>query len=75
MILIHLVNYRQDNVLRNLPVDVRIDAGKKVASVSLISPDLEGSSELEYKIKGDRCRFVVPSLEVYDVLVVRLDGS
>ncbi|MFC1614543.1 beta-galactosidase trimerization domain-containing protein [Gemmatimonadota bacterium] len=74
LILIHLINYRQENVLNNLPVDVRIDAGKKVNSVSLISPDRNGSSKLEYKTQGDRCRFIVPLLEVYDVVIIRLDS-
>ena len=74
LILIHLVNYRQGNILSNLAVDVRIDDGKRVGGVRVISPDREGSRELKYQIEGGRCRFTVPVLEVYDVVVIDLEG-
>ena len=45
-----------------------------LVGVRVISPDRPGSRELEYEIQGDRCRFSVPVLEVYDVVVVTLAG-
>jgi len=74
ILLVHLVNYRMDNVLSNLPLDVRIEAGKKVAGVRVVSPDRPGSRELKYEVQGGRCRFSVPLLEVYDVVVITLKG-
>ena len=53
---------------------MRIDDGKKVGGVRVISPDREGSRELKYQIEGGRCRFTVPVLEVYDVVVIDLEG-
>ena len=73
--MIHLVNCRQGDILSNLPVDLEIGAGKSVRGVRVLSPDREGRQELEYTIEGDRCRFNVPLLEVYDVLVVELGRS
>jgi len=70
LIVIHLVNYRKDNVLANIPVDLGINRGGKVRSVKVLSPDRQGFSELEFTQAGDRCRFTVPLLKVYDVIVV-----
>lgn len=75
LIMIHLVNYRKGGVMANIPVDVRIDRGRKVRRVRVISPDREGSQELEFSRVGERCRFTVPLLEVYDVIVVTQSGS
>ena len=38
--------------------------------VRVISPDRQGSSELEFTQAGERCRFTVPILKVYDVIVI-----
>jgi hypothetical protein len=69
-VMVHLVNYRSQNTLSNLPVDVRLDAGKSVSSVRVVSPDREGSQELKFSVEGGRCRFSVPELKIYDVIVV-----
>ena len=70
LIIIHLVNYREGNMLANIPVDVRLDQGRKAAAVKLVSPDREGGQTLEFTQSGDRCRFTVPQLKIYDVIVV-----
>lgn len=75
LIMIHLVNYRKDNTLYNIPIDMQFDAGKSVNDVQVISPDRDGSQHLEYSLEKYRCHFIVPILEVYDVIIVRLTDS
>jgi len=71
-IMIHLVNYRKDNPLYNVPIDIQFSAGKSVYDVQVISPDREESQHLRYSLEKDRCHFIVPVLEVYDVIIVSL---
>ena len=73
-IMIHLVNYRQGDILTNLPVDLRIDGGKSVSGVRIVSPDRPGVQELKFTMDGDRCRLTVPVLQVYDVIAVTLSN-
>ncbi|MBN2289422.1 MAG: hypothetical protein JXQ83_08830, partial [Candidatus Glassbacteria bacterium] len=72
MVLVHLVNYRLGDVLTDIPVDIRVDAGKKVGRVRVVSPDRPGEQELDFQFEGGRCSFRVPLLEVYDVVMVDL---
>ncbi|MEA2063483.1 MAG: beta-galactosidase trimerization domain-containing protein, partial [Gemmatimonadota bacterium] len=69
-IMIHLVNYALGSTLSDIPVEVRIGKGRSVNRVEVISPDRPGSQSLEFSTEGERCRFTVPRLEVYDVIVI-----
>ena len=70
MILVHLVNYRRGNKLSALPFEVELDQGSRVRNIRLISPDSDSVENLEFSQSGNRCRFIVPRLEVYDVVVI-----
>jgi hypothetical protein len=72
LIALHLVNYRQGNILENIPVEIEVDPGRSVTGVKLLSPDPPQKGELEFRIEGQRCRLVLPRLEVYGVVAVRL---
>ncbi len=47
--------------------------GKKIASVSLLSPDGRVPETVVLKREGDRVRFRLPALEVYNVAVLKLE--
>jgi hypothetical protein len=70
LIMVHLVNYRQDDKRTDIPVDVRLDEGRKVRSVRVLSPDRAGEQSLEYSVDGGRVWFIVPELKVYDFIVI-----
>lgn len=69
-IMVHLVNYRPETRLRNISVDLALDRGKGVASVSALSPDRQGARKLPFNVSGGRCTFSVPDLAIYEVIVV-----
>jgi hypothetical protein len=74
LLILHLVNYLQGNTLKNFPVDLVLDAGKRAVKVDLVSPDLDEGKELDFVMEGQKCRFNVPELQVYDMIVVRLSS-
>ena len=74
LLLLHLVNYRQSSVLKNIPVDLELDPDLSLIKIELLSPDLEQSRELEFRMDGQRCRFVIPKLQIYDVVAMRLSN-
>ncbi|MEA1997461.1 MAG: alpha-amylase family protein, partial [Gemmatimonadota bacterium] len=75
LIMVHLVNYRENDKLTNIPLEVETGRGRKVRSVRVISPDREGEGrKLEFSsMKDNRIKFTLPLLEVYDVVVITLD--
>ncbi|HUU29977.1 MAG TPA: alpha-amylase family protein [archaeon] len=72
MILVHLVNYRKDSILEDLPVEVEVGPGKKVREVRIVSPEPASEAKVSFEMESGRCSFDVPRLEVYDVVVVEL---
>ena len=70
LIMVHLVNYRENDTRESIPVDVRLDQGRKVKSVKVVSPDRDGEQQLEFGIADGRVMFVVPELKVYDMIVI-----
>ncbi|OPZ77970.1 MAG: hypothetical protein BWY77_01595 [bacterium ADurb.Bin431] len=69
--ILHLVNY--DKPLRN--VRVRLDLtgfSKKIdrKKIHCLSPDLEASIPVQATAKGSLLEFTLPSLEVYNVVVI-----
>ncbi len=70
LIMVHLVNYREADVQSAIPLDVRLDKGRKVSSVRVISPDRATEQNLEYSVENGRVTFIVPVLKVYDLIVI-----
>jgi hypothetical protein len=70
-VLVHLLNYasEQGPVSGRIDVSVAIPQGRKVRTVSLISPD-HPAQELKVDMRGARARFTVPRLHTYGVAVV-----
>jgi len=77
---VHLVNYdREEGADREMPIPaqdmklkLRVPDGSRVSSVSLVSPDLEGDTELPFEQTGEAVAFAVPSILVYDVIAIEL---
>lgn len=72
LIVVHLVNFKKDSKLANIPVEVRIDPGSQVDGITLTSPDRADDETLLFTMDGDHACFVVPDLQVYDVIAIRL---
>ncbi|MFH1068479.1 MAG: beta-galactosidase trimerization domain-containing protein [Candidatus Glassbacteria bacterium] len=72
LLAVHLVNYKAGSRLAGIPVEVTTGREKKVREVRLLSPDLTGTVKLDFTLEEGICRFVVPSLEVYDVIAISL---
>jgi hypothetical protein len=54
-------------------VTLAIPKGKRIAGVELISPDRPSGERLKFETEGGRVRFTMPSLEVYNVAVLKLE--
>ncbi|HLA40911.1 MAG TPA: beta-galactosidase trimerization domain-containing protein, partial [Candidatus Glassbacteria bacterium] len=72
LVALHLVNYKENSRLANIPVEVTVGKGKKVREVKLLSPDRADSARLEFTLDEGICRFVVPELMIYDVIAIGL---
>lgn len=72
--MLHLINYNvwREKLVKNINVSLKIPTGKRVKELLLLSPDREGSASLPFNVKDGRAVFKVPSLEVYDLVVVKL---
>jgi hypothetical protein len=70
---LHLVNYAHGTTVSNIDVDIQIPNGKKVKSVTVLSPDAKSEKSLVFKQSGRRGTFTVPSLLIYDVVLVEVE--
>ena len=74
-LVLHLLNY---DVVRtpsvsNIDVSLQITQGKKVKSVSLLSPDEQTPITLPATARDGRAGFIIPRLQTYDLVVVQLE--
>ncbi len=64
--IIHLVNYRKDQ-----PVDdISLELTSRVKKAWMVSPDFEGRKTLIVNELGKKSKVMIPSLQVYDVVVL-----
>ena len=70
--LVHLVNYRNNDPIRNVLVNMRLPVGYDVEAVLLRSPEREHDIDLLYEEEGDRVKFVVPAVSVYEIAIVQI---
>jgi hypothetical protein len=70
--LVHLVNYRKNNPQQNVLVNMRLPAGCEVDAVLLRSPERERDIDLLYEEEGDRVKFSVPSVSVYEIAIIKI---
>jgi hypothetical protein len=72
--MLHLINYNdvKKGLVKDITVSLKIPKGKQVKELRLLSPDKEGTESLSYTVKNGRAVFMVPSLEIYDLVVINL---
>ncbi|MFC2076926.1 hypothetical protein ACFLT7_07575, partial [candidate division KSB1 bacterium] len=71
-LLLHLVNFKQD-LIGDIGVDLKIPDGKKVKSVTVLTPDSVRGGSIKHEQSGDRLAFRVPELKLYDMAVIQLN--
>ncbi len=71
--ILHWINYKLESPVDPAVVTACAPKGKKIASVSLLSPDGRVPETVVLKREGDRVRFRLPALEVYNVAVLKLE--
>ena len=71
-LILHWINYNIPAPVAPCEVTLATPAGKRVASVELLSPDGKAPGPAEFTVERGRVRFTMPALEVYNVAVVRL---
>jgi hypothetical protein len=70
---LHWVNYRLGSTVPPTAVTLAIPKGKRITGVELISPDRPSGERLKFETEDGRVRFTMPSLEVYNVAVLKLE--
>jgi hypothetical protein len=70
-LILHLVNFKQD-LLRDIPVEVKIGNGERVESITLISEDFDTTPAVSFDQQDGRLLFRIPELRTYDMLVIQL---
>jgi hypothetical protein len=68
--LLHLVNYDERKLIRDIEVTLQLPAEKVGVTVRLLSLDFERARMLSAELRGRSLRFTVPELNLYALLVI-----
>jgi len=71
--LIHLVNYRPDGPVENVKVNLRLPEGRRVMSLTLVSPERDRSLDISFQQGCETIEFTVPSVGVYEIAIIKLE--
>ncbi len=71
--LVHLVNYRSDGPMRDVPVSLELPKGSRAKRVALASPDRDADRNVPFDQQGGTVRFTVPELRIYEIAAVELE--
>ena len=69
--LLHLLNFRIEEPLTNIPVKVRLPRGRRLRAAVLESPDGQPRQVLEVSAREGVVSLVVPKLEIYNLILLR----
>jgi hypothetical protein len=73
-IILHLLNFEYMNPpVKNIRVDLQVPEDKRVTQVTVISPDRTNDEFLPFKNEGERVILTVPQLDVYNIIVFKLE--
>jgi hypothetical protein len=74
VLMLHLLNYDVENksIIKNIDVRLKIPNGKKVEKVEILSPDREQITMLKYKSDKNSIHFQTPQLQLYNLVLVKL---
>jgi hypothetical protein len=70
-LLLHLVNFKRD-LLKDIPVELKVPDGKKVESLILIQEGNTDPQQVKFKKEGNVLFYMVPQLKLYDLIVIQL---
>ena len=72
-LMLHLLNYNVEKQpqVRNIKVGIKIPNKKEFTQVVLFSPDGNSNENLDFTRIGDKIQFKVPSLHVYNMVVIK----
>lgn len=70
--LVHLINYRNNEPITNVLVNMRLPAGCNVKAILLRSPERKRDIDILYKEEGERVKFVVPSVNIYEIAIIQI---
>ena len=70
--LVHLVNYRADEPVKNIVTRVRLPAGRHVKTLMLASPERKSDLQLPFEEQGGVVAFTVPEVRVYEIAVLTM---
>jgi hypothetical protein len=72
---VHLVNYRVDDPVTDVSVRLLLPAGRRVKSVTLVSPERQGDLEVSFQEQEGSVIFCVPQVGVYEIAVVTMQQA
>ena len=70
--LVHLVNYRADDSVKNIVTRVRLPAGSHVKTVMLTSPERKSDLQLSFEEQDGVVMFTVPEVRIYEIAVLTM---
>ena len=70
--LVHLVNYRADDPIKNITISLRAPAERHVKTVTLAGPEREHDIKLTFKEQAGVVTFTVPEVSIYEIAVVTM---
>jgi hypothetical protein len=69
--IVHWLNYALDSAVDAANITVAAGNGRRVRSVEVLSPASDSAKAIDFHQQGDRVSFRLPSLEVYEMAVLR----
>jgi len=71
--LLHLVNYREGEMLRDVTVRLRLPPGRRAKTVILASPGRAKDLQVPFESDGDAVTFTVPRIDVYEIAILTME--
>jgi len=72
-LLLHLINFKVNEPLKQVAAKVRVPDGYVVREAVVETPDSRGAQALKIDAQGAFASFRLPSLKVYDLVLLRLE--
>jgi len=73
--LLHLVNFKDKEPLRDIPVLMQVPEGMRLREVMLKSPDEPAAIPLKFTLAGNVAALRVPRLAIYDLILFRMEAK
>jgi hypothetical protein len=73
--LVHLVNYRADDPVKDVSVRLCLPSGRRVKGITLVSPERQSDLEVSFQERDGLVTFDVPQVDVYEIAVVTMQQA